>query len=102
MEHARKGRGAILREQLLVKALRRGFPRSAEKMWWSTAGKAGAYRLILSTEQAWVLHPNWKPPEFASLVPAIIDSVAANRVPDGQLGTSELQLDAWKAFLKNR
>lgn len=94
------GRGAILREQLLVKALRRGFPRSAEKMWWTTTGKAGAYRLILSTEQAWVLHPNWKPPEFAALVPGIVDCVAANRVPDAQLGHADLDLDAWAAFVK--
>ncbi|MGZ5689636.1 MAG: hypothetical protein ACXWIQ_18080 [Caldimonas sp.] len=96
------GRGAILREQLLVKALRRGFPRSAEKMWWSTAGNAGAYRLILSTEQAWVLHPNWKPPEFAALVPAIIESVAANRVPDAQLGRTELDFKAWQDLMGTR
>ena len=87
------GRGAILREQMLVKYLRRGFPRSAEKMWWSTTGEAGAYRLMLSAEQAWVLHPNWKPPEFASMVPAIIDCVQrqprprrATRPPGSRLG----------------
>jgi hypothetical protein len=93
------GRGPALAEQLAVKALRRGFPRSAEKMLWSTVGREGGYRLILSTEQAWVLHPNWKPPEYPVLVPAILECVAANRVPDGQLGTSELQLDAWKVFV---
>jgi len=93
------GRGAILREQLAVKALRRGFPRSAEKMWWSTTGKEGAYRLILSTDKAWVLHPSWKPPEYPALVPAIIACVAANRVPDAQLGQSELDVEAWQAFV---
>jgi hypothetical protein len=92
------GRGPILLEQLAVKALRRGFPRSAEKMLWTTVGREGGYRLILSTEHAWVLHPNWKPPEYPELVPSILECVAANRVPDAQLGKSELQLDAWKAF----
>jgi hypothetical protein len=93
------GRGPILFEQLAVKTLRRGFPRSAEKMLWSTVGRRGGYRLILSSGDAWVLHPNWKPPEYPDLVPAILECVAANRVPDGQLGTSELELDAWKAFV---
>jgi hypothetical protein len=93
------GRGPVLLEQLAVKALRRGFPRSAEKMLWRTAARQGGYRLILSTEQAWVLHPNWKPPEYPDLVPAILESVANNRLPDGQLGTSEIALEAWKAYL---
>lgn len=93
------GRGRVLAEQMLVKTLRRGFPRSAEKMYWTTVGGAGGYRLILSTEQAWVLHPNWKPPHYASMVPAILDKVAANQFPDEQLGNSEIQLDAWQAFL---
>src|SRR5438132_11432906 len=54
-------RGGALAEQLAVKWLRRGFPRSAEKMYWTTVGGAGGYRLVLSTENAWVLHPPWKP-----------------------------------------
>ena len=98
--HLPLGRGAILREQMLVKYLRRGFPRSAEKMWWTTTGAAGAYRLMLSTEQAWVLHPNWKPPEFASVVPSIVDCVNANRVPDAQLGHPDLDWEAWQAFVR--
>jgi hypothetical protein len=93
------GRGRALVEQLAVKALRRGFPRSAEKMYWTTVGGAGGYRLVLSTEKAWVLHPPWKPPHYAALVPAILESVAQGRVPDAQLGKTEIQLDAWQAFL---
>jgi hypothetical protein len=94
------GRGRILAEQLVVKAARRGFPRSAEKMYWVTVGAAGGYRLVLSTEKAWVLHPSWKPAHFAELVPAILDRVAQGRVPDAQLGQTELQLDAWREFLQ--
>jgi len=93
------GRGRMLLEQMAVKYLRRGFPRSAEKMVWSTAGREGAYRLVLSTEQAWLLHPPWKPDHYAASVPAIIEAVEQNRVPDGQLGRTELQLDVWRAFL---
>jgi hypothetical protein len=93
------GRGRILIEQMAVKLLNRGFPRSAEKMLWMTAGREGGYRVILSTDHAWLLHPNWKPPDYPDLVPSILESVAANRVPDGQLGLSELQLDAWKPFI---
>ena len=92
-------RGRILLEQLAVKAFRRGFPRSAEKMLWSTVGAAGGYRLILSTERAWMLHPNTKPPEYVALVPAILECVANNRVPTAQLGQSEIELEAWQAFV---
>src|SRR5262245_377693 len=92
-------RGQILAEQLAVKWLRRGFPRSAEKMYWTTVGGAGGYRLVLSTENAWVLHPPWKPEWYAGLVPAIVECVANNRVPDAQLGKTELQTDAWRVFL---
>ena len=98
--HLPVGRGAILREQLLVKVLRRGFPRSAEKMWWSTFGKDGGYRLILATEKAWLLHPNFKPAEFPPMVPGIIASVNANRVPDVQRGHVDVDLEAWRVFLK--
>src|SRR6185503_5579379 len=87
------GRGRVLFEQMAVKTLRRGFPRSAEKMYWTTVNARGGYRLMLSTERAWVLHPNWKPPAYADLVPAILECVANNRVPDAQLGKSELQFD---------
>jgi hypothetical protein len=92
-------RGRILFEQMAVKTLRRGFPRSAEKMWWRTMGLEGAHRLILSTEKAWLLHPIWKPEEFPAWVPAIQESIAGNRVPDGQLGKPELQFKVWQAFL---
>ena len=86
-------------EQMAVKTLRRGFPRSAEKMWWRTMGLEGAHRLILSTEKAWLLHPIWKPDDFHTWVPAIQESVASNRIPDAQLGKTELQLKEWQAFL---
>ena len=92
-------RGRVLAEQMAVKALRRGFPRSAEKMFWTTVGGAGGYRLVLSTEHAWVLHPIWKPDGYADLVPAILECVANNRIPDGQLGNPELQLPVWQTFL---
>jgi hypothetical protein len=92
-------RGRMLVEQLAVKTLRRGFPRSAEKMLWMTAGREGGYRLILSTEKAWLLHPIWKPEDYHTWVPSIIESVERNHVPDAQLGKTELQLQAWQAFL---
>ena len=92
------GRGRVLLEQMAVKTLRRGFPRSAEKMYWTTVNAEGGYRLILSTERAWVLHPNWKPPAYPGLVPAILECLANNRVPEAQLGKSELQFEAWQAF----
>jgi hypothetical protein len=47
-----------------------------------------------------VLHPVWKPAEFPPLVPAIIECVNANRVPDAQLGHPELEFEAWSAFVK--
>jgi len=92
-------RGRILAEQLAVKWLRRGFPRSAEKMYWTTVGGAGGYRLVLSTEKAWVLHPPWKPEWYAGLVPAIIECVANSRIPDQQLGKTELQTEVWRSFV---
>lgn len=93
------GRGKILFEQMVVKTLRRGFPRSAEKMLWMTTGRERGYRLILSTEKAWLLHPIWKPDDYPTWVPPIINSVEQNRVPDAQVGKTELQLKLWQEFL---
>jgi hypothetical protein len=93
------GRGRILLEQMAVKHLRRGFPRSAEKMWFITIGREGGYRLVLSTEKAWLLHPIWKPDDYADWVPPIIDAIVHNRVPHEQLGHPDLQLKAWQQFL---
>lgn len=92
-------RGRILLEQMVVKTLNRGFPRSAEKMLWFTAGREGGYRLMLSTEKAWLLHPIWKPEDYAEWVPRIMECVVNNRVPQEQLGNPEIQLKVWQAFL---
>jgi hypothetical protein len=97
--HLPLARGRMLVEQLAVKMLRRGFPRSAEKMMWFTTGREGGYRLILSSEDAWLLHPIWKPDDYAAWVPAIIECVEQNRVPHDQLGKTELQLKVWQQFL---
>ena len=97
--HLPLARGRMLVEQLAVKMLRRGFPRSAEKMMWFTTGREGGYRLILSSEDAWLLHPIWKPDDYAAWVPAIIECVEQNRVPLDQLGKTELQLKVWQQFL---
>jgi len=93
------GRGRILVEQMAVKYLRRGFPRSAEKMYFMTTMNDGGYRLILSTEDAWLLHPIWKPEDYHAWVPGIIECVEQNRVPDEQLGKTELQLKVWQTFM---
>ena len=97
--HLPLARGRMLVEQLAVKMLRRGFPRSAEKMMWFTTGREGGYRLILSSEDAWLLHPIWKPDDYAAWVPAIIECVEQNWVPHDQLGKTELQLKVWQQFL---
>ena len=61
--------------------------------------REGGYRLILSSEDAWLLHPIWKPDDYAAWVPAIIECVEHNRVPHDQLGKTELQLKVWQQFL---
>jgi hypothetical protein len=92
-------RGRMLLEHIAIKALRRGFPRSAEKMVWATVSAEGGYRLILSTERAWMLHPSYKPPHYAALAPAILEHIVNNRVPTAQLGNAEIALEAWQAFI---
>jgi hypothetical protein len=68
-------------------------------MLWMTTGRERGYRLILSTEKAWLLHPIWKPDDYPTWVPPIINSVEQNRVPDAQVGKTELQLKLWQEFL---
>ncbi|MBD2521547.1 hypothetical protein [Nostoc sp. FACHB-133] len=91
--------GRLLIETLLVKYLNRGYPRSPEIMLFKRIGGAGGWRLNLKSEQAWLLHPATKPPQYIKLLPQIQEFVMKNQVPLEQKGEADINLLAWENFL---
>ena len=77
----------------------RGYPPGPESLLSAVLGPRGARRLNLADERAWLLHPNSKPPAYLALLPRLLASVTAGRVPAAQLGHSDINLSAWTEFL---
>lgn len=87
--------GRILWESRLARLLRRGYPRSPEIMLFRRMKAAGKRRLTLRDERAWLLHPVDKGDTFVSLLPAILDRVAAGNYPSAQAGQQDIRTDLW-------
>jgi len=92
----------LLWETLAIKLLNRGYPRSPEIMLFRSVGGAGGRRLNLSSENAWLLHPQTKPDLYVKILPEILKTVQVGSVPQEQCGYSEINLAAWEKFLSAR
>jgi hypothetical protein len=82
----------------LRRLLDRGYPPPPELVLFRSLGNRGWRCLNLASECAWLLHPARKDQEYLRLLPGILASVAAGRIPAAQRGFIDLQLDAWSAF----
>ncbi|HWL17645.1 MAG TPA: hypothetical protein VNR00_18695 [Opitutus sp.] len=76
----------------------RGYPPGPEMLLFRVLGPRGLRRLNLADERAWLLHPNKKTAAYLELLPRLLESVAAGRVPDVQRGQSEIDVPAWQEF----
>lgn len=92
-------RGRLGWEYRLRRLLNRGYPPGPETLLFRALGARGGLRLNLADERAWLLHPNSKPPAYLALLPELLASVSAGRIPDAQRGRSEIDVSAWQAFL---
>jgi hypothetical protein len=91
--------GRLYLETLILKWLNRGYPRSPELMMFRRIGGGGGWRLNLSTERAWLLHPRTKPDKYLRLLPEIIESLVAGHAPLTQIGEPEVDVEAWAGFV---
>lgn len=93
-------KGKILRETLLVKYLKRGFPRSWEGMiFWRCMKQGGLWRLNLKEPKEWVSHPSRKQEIYYQMFNKIYESIAVSNWPIEQNGKSDFELEAWQKFL---
>jgi hypothetical protein len=86
-------------EVLARKTLARGYPPPTEVLVHIRAQQQGSYRLDLTTERAFVIHPNDKSERFLRLVPDLVSAIREGVVPRDQKGSENLTLDAWQAHL---
>jgi hypothetical protein len=93
-------KGRLFWETMFVKYFNRGYPRSPEIMMNRRIGGSGGWRLNLESESAWLLHPHDKPPKYIEMLPGILEAVTAGHVPDQQRGNTEVNVDAWDAYLR--
>ena len=94
--------GRLAWEYRLRRWLDRGYPPVPEGVLFRVLGPRGLRRLNLDTEQAWLLHPQTKPPEFVALLPQMLSAIAAGRVPPTQRGETDVQLAAWQSWLAEK
>lgn len=92
-------KGFTLLETLLVKYLRRGYPRAVENVFFKRFKNAGKYRFIMDSENCWTLHPLDKPSSYINLLPEIIFSINKGTVPKSQVGYENIKLNSWIEFL---
>jgi hypothetical protein len=92
-------RGWFLIKTLVAKYTGRGYPRTSESTLCSGVGSAGGRRLILASEQAWLLHPASKPDRFTELLPQIQQFIRQGDVPVEQEGLVDIHLSAWENYL---
>ena len=52
-------------------------------------------RAVLTSPQAWTLHPNLRSPEFFQALPSILKAVESGEFPPEQAGHYDLKLDCW-------
>lgn len=92
-------KGWVLVEVLARKYLRRSYPLSPEIMLFRRVGGSGGLRLNLSSERAWLLHPETKSSRYLKLLPGIQRAIAERRVPPQQRGHANINIPAWEDFL---
>lgn len=93
-------RSGLLVETLLRKYGRKAFPVDPEAILFRSIAPRGGRHIILKSKAAWLMHPASKPPEYLSILPAIIDSINTGNVPEEQKGHEDIKLESWLNFLK--
>ena len=96
-------KGRFLWETILRKFLNRGYPPSSEMMLFHRLCDVGGWRLVLNTEQAWLLHPLGpdKLRRYLELLPEILHAISEKHFPEEQRGFENINLNAWENFLNN-
>ncbi len=92
--------GWTLLQFLFFKYIQRTHPKSPELMLIRHIGPNGGRRLVLNSQNAWVLHPTTKPQRYLELLPSILEAIKRGHVPYEQMGNPNIQLPAWEAFLE--
>jgi hypothetical protein len=91
--------GGIYWENILVRLLNRGYPRSPEVILHRRLRAADRWRLMLRDERAWLLHPVQKDAAFVAVLPRLLEAVRKGEVPAGQRGQQDLDLAHWTSLL---
>lgn len=92
-------RGKVMIELLLRKYGNRAFPIDPEILLYKSVGPRGAKRLILKSEDAWLLHPINKSRLYLDALPQIISTITKGKYPQAQKGYENINLESWLEFL---
>ncbi len=82
--------------------VRRGYPPAPEIVLFRRLARRRLRRLNLADENAWLLHPGEKPADFPAILPRLLESIDAGRLPPGQRGRTEIDFALWRSFLPGR
>ncbi|MES2267309.1 MAG: hypothetical protein V4520_11135 [Bacteroidota bacterium] len=92
-------RGRVMIELLIRKYAGRAFPLDPEILMFKSLSPRGVKRLMLKSQNVWLLHPVIKSPAFLEKLPQIIAAISAGKYPEEQKGLENIDLDAWLKFL---
>jgi hypothetical protein len=93
--------GKVVLELLARKYLNRAFPLDPEIIFFRTLAPKGVRRLILKSEDAWLLHPIDKSENFINILPQLIKQINEGKTPDEQRGYENMKLSSWVNFLES-
>jgi hypothetical protein len=88
-------------ELLVRKFLHRTYPWAFEILLSKRLRIVKGTRLVLNSEQAWILHPSKRTPRYLELLPRIQKAILQGRLPLEQRGQEDIDVLAWEDFLAN-
>lgn len=94
-------RGKVMMELLLRKYSNKAFPIDPEILIHKSVAPRGGKRLVLKSEDAWILHPVDKSQLFLDALPEFIKAIAAGKTPNEQRGNENIILDAWLKYFEH-
>jgi len=85
-------------ELLLRRILQRNYPWNFEMLVSKRMGLVGGRRLVLKSQQAWIVHSAKKTSRYLELMPRIQKAILTGQLPLEQRGQENIDLCAWEKF----
>ena len=86
-------------ELILRRLLKKSYPSAFESLVSQMMVKRNLTSIYVKSNAAYIIHPEVKDINYLNILPAIIESVEVNQIPNLQIGKENIDVEAWKNHL---